>query len=90
MVSGLLSQDYKGQLKELCMTTLEERRHQMDMQHMYKIYTGKHGLVKEDWFSLPTAAAARTRQYADPLNVRPVHGRLEVCRSFFTVQAGDR
>jgi hypothetical protein len=89
MVSGLRSQDYIGRLKELNMTTLEERRHQADMLHMYKICTGKHGLVKENWFRPPTAAAARTRQYADPLSVRPVHGRLEVRRNFFTVRAGD-
>jgi hypothetical protein len=89
MVSGLRSQDYIGRLKELNMTTLEERRHQADMLHMYKICTGKHGLVKENWFSPPTAAAERTRQYADMLNVRPVHGRLEVRRNFFTVRAGD-
>jgi hypothetical protein len=90
MVSGLRSQDYEGRLLELCMTTLEERRHQADMQHMYKICTGKHGLKREDWFSPPTVAAARTRQYADPLNVRPLHGRLEVRRNFFTVRAGER
>jgi hypothetical protein len=89
MVSGLRSRDYEDRLKELNLTTLEERRHQADMLLMYKICTGKDGMAKEDWFSPAPAAAARTRLNADPLNVRPNHGRLDVRRHFFTVRAGE-
>jgi hypothetical protein len=48
MVLGLQSRDYEGCLRELGLTTLEERRHQADMAHMYKICTGKDGLNKAD------------------------------------------
>jgi Reverse transcriptase (RNA-dependent DNA polymerase)/Endonuclease-reverse transcriptase len=89
MVSGLRGRTYEERLKELGLTTLEERRHQADMAHMYKICTEKDGLRKADWFAPPTAAAARTRQHADPLNVRPLHGRLETRSNFFTVRAGE-
>jgi ribonucleases P/MRP protein subunit RPP40 len=88
MVSGLQSRTYEDQLKELGLTTLEERRHQADMAHMYKICTGteKGGLNRPDWFGPPPAAAARTRQHADPLNVQPLYGRLETRHNFFTVR----
>ena len=35
MVSGLGSAEYEDRLNELGMTTLEERRHQADMQYMH-------------------------------------------------------
>jgi hypothetical protein len=88
MVSGLQSRDYEGRLRELGLTTLEERRHQADMAHMHKICTGKDGLSRADWFEPPTEAAARTRRHADQLNVQPLRGRLELRRNFFTVRAG--
>jgi ribonucleases P/MRP protein subunit RPP40 len=89
MVSGLQSRDYVGHLKELGLTTLEERRHKADMAHMYKICTGKAGLNRAEWFEQPTEAAARTRRHVDPLNVRLLRGRLEIRRNFFTVRASE-
>jgi hypothetical protein len=89
MVSGLRSRDYEDRLKELGLTTLEERRHQADMLHMFKICNGVHGLDSKEFFRPPTDAAARTRRNVDPLSVRPNHGRLEIRRNFFTVRAGD-
>jgi hypothetical protein len=89
MVSGLQSHSYEERLKELNMTTLEERRHQADMQLMYSLCHGKQGLDRSEWFRPPTAAAARTRRLADPLNVGPNSGRLEIRRNFFTVRAGE-
>jgi hypothetical protein len=64
MVSGLRSQDYTERLKELRLTTLEERRHQADMLHMYKLCSGKLGQSKEEWFSTPPEGAAWTRRNA--------------------------
>jgi Reverse transcriptase (RNA-dependent DNA polymerase)/Endonuclease-reverse transcriptase len=87
MISGLQAKDYEGRLKELELTTLEERRHQADMLQMYKYRRER----PEDngWFRPPPAAAARTRQNANPLNVRPNHGRLELRRNAFSVRAGE-
>jgi hypothetical protein len=40
MVSGLKSKDYHERLAELVMTTLEERRREMDMVQTFKIMNG--------------------------------------------------
>jgi hypothetical protein len=80
MVSGLLSRDYEARLRELGLTTLEERRHQADMLMLYKAQNGYGQLNEEGWFNPPPPAAARMRRHADPLNVRPNHGRLEIRR----------
>jgi hypothetical protein len=87
MVSGLHSQEYSARLKELKLTTLEERRHQADMLHMYKMCSNASDSDWRAWFNPPTEAAARTRRNADPLSVRPNNGRLEIRRNFFTVRA---
>jgi hypothetical protein len=89
MVSGLRGREYTARLKELKLTTLEERRHQFDMLQMYKLANSPGQLDEAGWFARPTAAAARTRHFADPLNVRPNHGRLEVRRNFFSVRSGE-
>jgi hypothetical protein len=71
------------------MTTLGERRHQADMLMMYKVMHGHGHLDEEGWFLPPLPAAARMRRHADPLNVRPNHGRLELRRNAFSVRAGE-
>jgi hypothetical protein len=76
IISDLEARDYEGRLRELNLTTLEERRHQADMAHMYKICACKDGLNRAEWFEPPTEGAAHTRRHADPLNVRPNRGRL--------------
>jgi hypothetical protein len=50
MVSGLQGVTYEDKLKELDLTTLEERRHQADMLQVYKILTGKDNVQSESWF----------------------------------------
>jgi hypothetical protein len=91
MVTGLRSHEYEDRLRELEMTTLEQRWHQADMLQMFKIMRGDGQQNPADWFRLLVAAeaAARTRQHADPLNVRPNHGRLEIRRHSFAVRAGE-
>jgi ribonucleases P/MRP protein subunit RPP40 len=64
IVSGLQSREYEDRLRELGLTTLEERRHQADMLQMYKILNGAGGLDATDWFLPPAASAARTCQHA--------------------------
>ena len=54
MVSGLKSADYEGRLKELGITTLEERRHQADMLYVYKVLTGREDVDKCQWFTMAT------------------------------------
>jgi hypothetical protein len=83
---GLRSREYAERLKELRLTTLEERRHQADMLHMFKMCSNSHETEWAAWFRPPTAAAARTRRNADPLAVWQNHGQLEL-RNLFTVRA---
>jgi hypothetical protein len=90
MVSGLQGAEYEQQLKELGLTTLEERRHQSHMLYMYRICHEKDGSVRADWFEPTPPATARMRQHADPLNVRPLHRQLDIRRNFFSVQAGKQ
>jgi hypothetical protein len=89
MVSGLRSHEYVDRLKELRLTTLSERRHQADMLMMYKLSHGHGKLDEEGWFEPPPPAAARMRRHADPLNVRPNHGRLELWQNVFSVRARE-
>ena len=69
MVSGLKSADYEGRLKELGITTLEERRHQADMLYVYKVLTGREDVDKCQWFTMATEAARTTRAASHKLIV---------------------
>jgi ribonuclease P/MRP protein subunit RPP40 len=50
MISGLKATTCEEKLRELGLTTLEERRHQTDTVQLYKIITGKDMVNSEDWF----------------------------------------
>jgi ribonuclease P/MRP protein subunit RPP40 len=84
MVSGLKAHTYEDRLKELGLTTLEERRHQADMAQTYKIVKGKNMLKRETWFKSVTETGRATRSAADPLNLRPQTSRLEIRHFFFS------
>ena len=90
MISRLWASEYEDKLKELGLTTLEERRHQADMAMVYKVLTGKDQVDPTEWFDMAGEAARATRATADPLNVRAKHGRLEVRRNFFTVRVTEQ
>ncbi len=48
--SGNGVRDYEERLRELGHTTLEERRHQLDMQQVHKILVGSDKVKIETWF----------------------------------------
>ncbi len=56
MVSGLKGKEYKERLKELGLTTLEERRHQADMLQTFKIVRGIDKVNSENWFQMAAQA----------------------------------
>ena len=89
MVSGLRATGYEDRLKELGMVTLEERRHQADMLHMYKMITGKDTTDPSTWFRMAANGPRQTRNAAAPMNVQANHGRLELRRNFFSVRVTD-
>jgi hypothetical protein len=86
MVSGLQGREYE--LKELGMTTLQERRHQADMLMMYKVMPSKDEENRAAWFQPPTAGAARTRRQADPINQGCgsgfIQGKTELSKTNFS------
>jgi ribonuclease P/MRP protein subunit RPP40 len=84
MISGLAGRTYEGRLKELGIVTLEERRHQMDMQQTYKILSGKEKVVPSCWFTMASDSERVTRQSADPLNIRLETPRLDIRRYFYS------
>jgi hypothetical protein len=84
MVSGLESGNYEERLRELGLTTLEERRHRLDMAQTFKIVRRKENVERETWFKMAYEGARATRQAADPGNIRPGTARLEVRRNFFS------
>ena len=89
MVSGLRGHEYEDRLKELGLTTLEERRHQADMAMAYKILTKKEDVDPADWFVMAAQAARVTRTAADPLNVTVKHSQLNIRRHFFSVRVTE-
>ena len=90
MITGLRAREYEDKLKELEMTTLEERRHQADMALVFKILTGKDQVAPTEWFTMAGEAARATKATADPLNIRIRHGRLDTRKNFFTVRVTEQ
>ena len=82
LISGLRAREYEDRLKELGLTTLEERRHQADMAMVQ--------VDPAEWFSMAGEAARAMRATADPLNIHVKHGRLEVRKNFFTVRVTEQ
>ena len=85
-VSGLRGQEYEERLSELGLTTLEERRHQADMQMVFKILNGKEDIVIEDLFQMAAAGERQTRRNTGYMNLFVAHGRLDIRANFFSVR----
>ncbi len=50
MISGLKGNSYEERLRELGLTTLEERGHQADMVQTFKILRGFDKVKSDTWF----------------------------------------
>ncbi len=84
MVSGLKSTEYLERLDELKMPTLQQQREEIDVTEMYKIMSGKSAVEPSIWFEKVNSDGVRTRQAADPLNVKIPAARLELRKNFFS------
>ena len=89
MVSGLTAKNYEDRLKELGITTLEERRHQIDMVQTYRILHGKDRVEPKTWFTMASEGERVTRLSADPLNIRHQNPRLDIRRHFYSQRVID-
>ena len=86
-MTNLKSKTYEARLKELGLTTLEERRKRGDMITMYRIMTGMDKVDPAIWFTMaPTGdGAASTRQTRGWLNVeKPARAKQDVRRKQFS------
>ena len=57
MISGLRASEYEDRLKELGLTTLEERRHQADMAMVYKVLTARNRWTLQSGSTWPARRA---------------------------------
>ena len=81
MVSGLTGRTYDDKLDELGLTTLTERRHQVDMQQVYKILKGidKVGTM----FTMSSQGERATRSATDPLHSHCTKGETRGQETLF-------
>ena len=89
-VSGLRGATYEEKLRELEMETLEERRHQLDMQQTFKILKGIDRVDKGTWFESVADGGRLTRMTADPDNLKIPAARLDVRRNFFSQRVPEQ
>ena len=61
MISGLRSELYEDRLKELGLTSLEERRHRADMALVHSVMHGRTDISTEDWFERADTGIRATR-----------------------------
>jgi hypothetical protein len=62
MVSGLSTHTYEERLAEMGMTTLEDRRHQLDIAQVSKIISGNDKVEKSQLFTMKAGSNVITRQ----------------------------
>jgi hypothetical protein len=79
--AGLKPGTYEDKCKEAVLETLEQRREVQDLAQTYKMIQGKEKLNKQLFSHVD---GGRTRQDADPLNLKQKPARLEIKRNFFT------
>ena len=84
MVTGLRSRVYEDRLAELGLTTLEERRHQLDMIQVYKILNQKDDVNKDTWFKMAADGGRSTRAAEALQNIRIPVNQHEFRRNFFS------
>jgi hypothetical protein len=84
MVSGLKAATYEEKLKELGLTSLEERRHLADMLQSFKVLQGMDKVRSETWFRMAGESSRVTRSAADSLNLRLLPAKLDVRKYFFS------
>ena len=88
MVSGLQGKEYEDRLREVGLTTLEERRNRGDMIEVWKILHGKEDVDPGTWFNMAATGATHvTRQAGHSLNIVKPRARLELRSNFFSVRS---
>jgi hypothetical protein len=87
MVSGLKAKDYHERLSELELTTLEERRREMDMVQTFKIVNGIDQVNSKIWFTKAVNVGTRGTSGLD--NMAKGRNEHEFRRNFFSQRVVD-
>ena len=90
MVSGLKGKSYSERLKEVGLTSLEDRRLRGDMIQVWKTLHKKDDVKPEFWFKTVNASkeGVATRHQRDPWNIIPptLNKKLEIRMNFWSVR----
>ena len=88
MVAGLKSKNYADKLKEVGLTSLEERRSRGDMLQTFRIINGIDNVEAETWFTFASDrerdGATSTRHSRDSTTLVQGDSRHELRRNFFS------
>ena len=86
MVIGLRGRSYEEKLKEVGLTSLQQRRRRGDQIQVWK-YLHNQCPMSEDMFTMSSEQHSRvTRHTKKPYNIEKPKGNLEVRRNFFSVR----
>ena len=89
-ISGLNSSTYSDKLKELKITSLEDRRTRFDMIQVYKILHNVDKVDENVWFKRANVSSGRvTRLTANPLNLKKKRTNTDVYKNFFSNRVID-
>ena len=88
MVAGLKGKTYEQKLKEVGLTTLEERRERGDMIQTFRIIHGIDQVERETWFTMGNErdreGAAMTRNSKDITRIEEGSSKNELRRNYFS------
>ena len=89
-ICGLNSSNYADKLKELKITSLEDRRTRFDMIQVYKILNKVDKVEENIWFTRANVNLGRvTRLAANPLNLKKKRVNTDVYKNFFSNRVID-
>ena len=88
MVAGLRGRTYEQKLREVGLTTLEERRIRGDMIQTSRILNGIDQVEASTWFTMATdrdrTGAANTRHSRDTTRIVEGVSKIDVRKNFFS------
>ena len=94
MVAGLKGRTYQDKLREVGLTTLEERRDRGDMIQTFRIIQGLDNVEVGTWFQLASdrsrEGAVNTRQSRDITRLVEGESHYENRRNFFSQRVPNR
>ena len=87
MVSGLKSKTYHEPLKEVGLTTLEDRRKRGDMIEVWKVVHNKEDVETSTWLTMTgDRGVQRTRQTNDQFHIQLPQFKSDLRKNFWSIR----